>query len=97
MDEDLIEDLLREKFSKFSKTCSVIIMKNNDGKSRGFGFVNFESSEDAQKAMQAMQGALLGSKHLYVKHFNSNVDDKILQKPFSLYGHLTSAKVISYA
>ncbi|KAK6929589.1 RNA recognition motif domain [Dillenia turbinata] len=34
-------------------------MKNNDGKSRSFGFVNFESLEDAQKVVQAMNGALL--------------------------------------
>ncbi|KAK6911983.1 RNA recognition motif domain [Dillenia turbinata] len=131
LDEDLTEDLLREKFSKFGKTCSVVIMKNSDGKSRGFGFVNFESSEDAQKAVQAMNGALLGSKHLYVgraqrkaereellkhefgkmhnyqsdklmasnlyvKHLNSDVDDKTLHELFSPYGHVTSAKVMQY-
>ncbi|KAK6929341.1 RNA recognition motif domain [Dillenia turbinata] len=67
MDEDLTKDLLREKFSKFGKTCSVVIMKTNDGKLRSFGFVNFESSEDVQKAVQAMQGALLPKviRHAY--------------------------------
>ncbi|KAK6927951.1 RNA recognition motif domain [Dillenia turbinata] len=57
MDEDLTEDLLQEKFSKFGKTCSVVIMKNNDGKSRGFELANFKSSEVAQKAVHATQGA----------------------------------------
>ncbi|KAK6933593.1 RNA recognition motif domain [Dillenia turbinata] len=97
MDKDLTKDLLQEKFSKFGKTCNVVIMKNKDGKSRGFEFANFESSEDSQKAVQAVQGALLGSKHLYVKHFNSDVDDKTLQELFSPFGHLTPAKVIWYA
>ncbi|KAK6914802.1 RNA recognition motif domain [Dillenia turbinata] len=132
LDEDLTEDLLRETFSKFGKTCSVVIMKNSDGKSRGFGFVNFESSEDAQKSVQAMNGSLLGSKHLYVgraqkkaereellknefgkmhnyqsdklmasnlyvRHLNSDIDDKTLQELFSPYGQVTSAKVMQNA
>lgn len=60
--EDTTEELLRDQFSKFGKVSSVAIMKDNQGKSRGFGFVNFESSEDAKNAVGALNGAFIG-KH----------------------------------
>ncbi|XP_019178276.1 PREDICTED: polyadenylate-binding protein 6-like [Ipomoea nil] len=34
--------------------------------SRGFGFVNFDSDEDARKAFEALNGQLIGSKKLFV-------------------------------
>lgn len=58
--EDLTEDLLREKFSEFGKVGAVVIMKDRDWKSRGFGFVNFDSPDDAKKAVEALNGAMLG-------------------------------------
>ena len=58
--EDFTEDLLREKFSEFGKVGTVFIMKDGDGKSRGFGFVNFELPDDAKKAVEALNGAMLG-------------------------------------
>lgn len=58
--EDLTEDLLREKFSEFGKVGAVVIMKDGDWKSRGFGFVNFDSPDDAKKAVEALNGAMLG-------------------------------------
>uniref|UniRef100_A0A5B7BD69 Polyadenylate-binding protein n=1 Tax=Davidia involucrata TaxID=16924 RepID=A0A5B7BD69_DAVIN len=64
--EDVTEDLLRDKFSEFGKVCNVMIMKDAEGKSRGFGFVDFESHEEAKKAVQALNGALLGLEKLFV-------------------------------
>ncbi|KAK4590840.1 hypothetical protein RGQ29_021148 [Quercus rubra] len=66
LSEDTTEELLRDQFSKFGKVSSVAIMKDNQGKSRGFGFVNFESSEDAKNAVGALNGAFIGSKYLFV-------------------------------
>nr|GMC56627.1 polyadenylate-binding protein 7-like [Ipomoea batatas] len=58
------EDHLREKFSKYGKVHKAIIMRDEKGKSRGFGFVNFYSHEDAKRAVDGLNGALLGSKQL---------------------------------
>ncbi|XP_008228397.1 PREDICTED: polyadenylate-binding protein 4-like [Prunus mume] len=66
LNEDVTEDLLEEKFSLYGKVDSLAIMKDANGKSRGFGFVNFESQEEAKKAIEAMNGALLGTRHLFV-------------------------------
>ncbi|NXG11487.1 EPAB protein, partial [Sakesphorus luctuosus] len=48
--EDMDDDRLRNIFSKFGKTLSVKVMMDNTGRSKGFGFVNFETHEEAQKA-----------------------------------------------
>ncbi|XP_058111066.1 uncharacterized protein LOC131254038, partial [Magnolia sinica] len=65
LENGLTDDSLWEKFSVFGKIISAIVMKDDYGKSRGFGFVSFELSKDAKKAMWAMNGAQLGSKNLH--------------------------------
>ncbi|XP_019194171.1 PREDICTED: polyadenylate-binding protein 4-like [Ipomoea nil] len=65
-DCNLTEDLLREKFSRYGKVNSAVIMRDEEGNSRGFGFVKFDSDEDAMKAVEALNGELIGSKRLFV-------------------------------
>ncbi|OXB54962.1 hypothetical protein ASZ78_006126 [Callipepla squamata] len=48
--DDMDDNRLREIFSKFGKTLSVKVMMDSTGRSKGFGFVNFEKHEEAQKA-----------------------------------------------
>lgn len=59
-DSDVTEELLTEKFSQFGKIANLVISKDSNGISRGFGFVNYENPEDAKKAIEAMNGAQLG-------------------------------------
>ncbi|KAF8407124.1 hypothetical protein HHK36_006249 [Tetracentron sinense] len=66
LDQDLTEDILRDKFSEFGKVHNVVIMRDGEGKSRGFGFISFDSPEEAKKAVEAMNGAQLGSKNVFV-------------------------------
>ncbi|KAI7997563.1 Polyadenylate-binding protein 7 [Camellia lanceoleosa] len=66
LDLDVTEELLKEKFSEFGKILSLIISKDEYGASRGFGFVNFDSADDAKRAIEAMNGSQLGSKVIYV-------------------------------
>ena len=47
---------LVELFSKFGKINSAIVLKDEKGESKGFGFVCFESPEDAEKAQKEMNG-----------------------------------------
>lgn len=65
LDLSLTESQLTSKFDEFGKTTSVAIMRNPDGSSKGFGFVCFEKHDDAQKAVDAMHGALLGTKKIW--------------------------------
>lgn len=61
-DCNMTEDLLREKFSKFGKVQTAVIMRDEEGNSRGFGFVKFDSDEDAKKAVEALNGELIGTR-----------------------------------
>ncbi len=57
------EDDLRQAFEAFGQVESVNIIKDKfSGESRGFGFVEIPSKEEAQKAIEEMNGKdLMGS------------------------------------
>ena len=60
---------LIELFSKFGKINSAIVLKDENGESKGFGFVCFENPEDAEKAKNEMNGKKIFDdveKQLYV-------------------------------
>ncbi|KAL3825827.1 hypothetical protein ACJIZ3_021856 [Penstemon smallii] len=66
LDTDVSEEVLKDKFSPYGKIVSLVISKDENGVSKGFGFVNFESPNDAKQAVEALNGSQLGSKVLYV-------------------------------
>ncbi|XP_077210547.1 polyadenylate-binding protein 7-like isoform X2 [Tasmannia lanceolata] len=83
LDVDLTEELLKEKFSGFGKITSLVIAKDNDGNSRRFGFVNFESSDDAKRAMDTMNGMQVGSKAIYVSRAQKRAErEQILRHQY---------------
>jgi len=57
---------LTEMFSKYGKISSVKVMKSEEGKSKGFGFVSFESPEEASKACDELNGSDIEGKTVYV-------------------------------
>jgi len=61
------EEDLRELFEQHGPTTSVrVIMDRDTGRSRGFGFVEFETEANAQSALQALDGKDLGGRALRV-------------------------------
>ncbi|CAN0447427.1 unnamed protein product [Ectocarpus sp. 8 AP-2014] len=65
--EDLGDEKLKEVFSKFGKITSYkVIMADESGKNKGFGFVSFEDSESAEKAVDELNGVEMFGKTLYV-------------------------------
>ncbi|XP_015250221.1 PREDICTED: embryonic polyadenylate-binding protein-like isoform X2 [Cyprinodon variegatus] len=64
--EDFTDEKLKEVFSTFGRTLSVRVMKDEKGRSRGFGFVNYSHHEDAQKAVDEMNGKEINGKTIYV-------------------------------
>ncbi|OGG77250.1 RNA-binding protein [Candidatus Kaiserbacteria bacterium RIFCSPLOWO2_01_FULL_54_24] len=61
------EDQLREAFSQAGAVSSaVIIMDKMSGRSKGFGFVEFDSDDDAVKAIDMWNGKDFGGRTLTV-------------------------------
>ncbi|KAG0167387.1 Protein phosphatase PP2A regulatory subunit B [Apophysomyces sp. BC1034] len=126
---DVDDQQLMELFAKYGSITSSVISRDPDGRSRGFGFVNFEKHTDANDAVDDLnESEFHGEKlyvaraqkkneredelrrqyeqakleklskyqgvNLYVKNLDDDIDDNKLQQEFSVYGVITSAKVM---
>ena len=61
------EDDLRREFERFGAVSRVDIISDRDtGRSKGFGFIEMANSEEAQVAIQALDGASIGERTLKV-------------------------------
>ncbi len=68
------EGALRQLFAAFGPVGQVkIIMDSYTGKSRGFGFVEMATAEDGEKAIAALNGALLDERALNVNEARSRM------------------------
>lgn len=129
LDTEVTDEELNELFGKYGKITSAAVAKDDEGKSRGFGFVNFEKHEDAQKAVDELNDTEYRGKtlyvsraqkknereqelrrqyeqarleklskyqgvNLYIKNLDDDIDDERLRQEFSVYGVITSAKVM---
>lgn len=66
LSETTTEEDLKKSFGEFGSITSVVVMRDGDGKSKCFGFVNFEASEDAARAVEALNGKKIDDKEWYV-------------------------------
>lgn len=58
---------LRAAFEEFGPVTEArVITDRETGRSRGFGFVGFDSDDDAAKAQEAMDGAELDGRNIRV-------------------------------
>ncbi|BFZ60566.1 Protein phosphatase PP2A regulatory subunit B [Saitoella coloradoensis] len=129
IDSEATEEEFAALFEPFGSITSSSLAKDAEGKARGFGFVNFESHEEATKAVESLNDSDFKGKKLYVgraqkkhereeelrrqyeqakiekmnkyqgvnlfiKNLEDDVDDEKLRQEFSVYGSITSAKVM---
>lgn len=66
LSDETDDEKLSTEFAKFGNITSAKVMRDQAGKSRGFGFVCYSSPEEATKAVTAMNGCMLDGKPLYV-------------------------------
>lgn len=64
--ESTTEEDLQKIFGEYGQLTSVVVMKNEDGTSKCFGFVNFENADDAARAVDSLNGKKIDNKELYV-------------------------------
>jgi polyadenylate-binding protein len=129
LDTSVTDDEFTAMFTKFGPITSALISKDEEGNSKGFGFVNFENSDDAHKAVDELNEkehrgktlyvgraqkkaereeelrrqyeqakleklAKYQGVNLYIKNLDDDIDDEKLRQEFSVYGVITSAKIM---
>ncbi|XP_044719179.1 RNA recognition motif domain-containing protein [Hirsutella rhossiliensis] len=63
---DATDEEFRELFEQYGDITSASLARDQEGKSRGFGFVNFTTHESAAKAVDELHGRDLRGQDLYV-------------------------------
>ncbi|OMO56629.1 hypothetical protein CCACVL1_26408 [Corchorus capsularis] len=66
LSESTTEEDLKNVFGEYGPITSAVIMRDADGKSKCFGFVNFENPDDAPQAVDALNGKKFDDKEWYV-------------------------------
>ncbi|MED6194903.1 Polyadenylate-binding protein 8 [Stylosanthes scabra] len=66
LSESMSDDDLKKTFGEYGTITSAVVMRDLDGKSKCFGFVNFENADDAAKAVEALNGKKFDDKEWYV-------------------------------
>lgn len=66
LSESVTDDDLKKIFGEYGTITSAVVMRDADGRSKCFGFVNFENPEDAAKAVESLNGKKIDDKEWYV-------------------------------
>jgi polyadenylate-binding protein len=64
--ESTTKEELEDIFGKYGKITSAVVMTDENGKSRCFGFVNFENPDDAAHAAEELNGKKFNDQEWYV-------------------------------
>jgi RNA recognition motif-containing protein len=72
---DVTEDQLKELFGPFGQVTEVrLIMDKFSGKSKGFGFIEMPSKEEAEKAIEELNGKDMDGREITVNEAKPKVD-----------------------
>ena len=66
LDPEVSQDEFQKLFEKYGPVTSAALALDAEGKSRGFGFVNFEAHEHAAAAVEALNDSEFHGQKLYV-------------------------------
>jgi len=66
LDEKVDDDHLRDMFATYGTIKSAVVMRDDQGKSKGFGFVNFDKPEEAEDAVNRLNDTEVDGKTVFV-------------------------------
>lgn len=106
----LQEDELVSLFLAAGAIDSVRIMKNYDGRTKGYGFVKFHHEWEAKRAIEMFDGMQIRGKklkvafsrpggardnaNLFVTHIPAKWDSETLGQHFSVFGEVVEARIL---
>lgn len=68
VDHDFLPQALHDTFAAFGNVLSCKVATDERGRSKGYGFVHYDSAESAESAIKAVDGMLLNDKKVFVGH-----------------------------
>ncbi|XP_056643565.1 polyadenylate-binding protein 4-like [Diorhabda sublineata] len=74
LDKNIDNKAMFDTFSAFGNILSCKVALDDNGYSKGYGFVHFENEEAAEKAIEKVNGMLLNNKKVYVGKFIPRVE-----------------------
>jgi RNA recognition motif-containing protein len=77
----LDESKVNKNFKSFGKIKTVRLMKTGEGKSKGFGYIDFESEEGLNKAIKesSLSPIIIEGKQIVVEKAKSSFNDKVYE------------------
>jgi polyadenylate-binding protein len=66
LSDSIADEDLGNKFQEYGPITSAVVMRDAEGKSKCFGFVNFENPDDAARAVENLNGKKFDDKEWYV-------------------------------
>lgn len=84
LSREATEDDVRNAFSAFGQVVSVAIIKDKfTGESRGFGFVEMPSKEEAQAAINGLNGKSIKDRPVTVNEARPREERRGSRRPYS--------------
>lgn len=66
LDPEMSQEEFENLFAQYGTITSAVVQVDEEGRSKGFGFVNFEIHEEAQKAVDALHDTEINGRKLFV-------------------------------
>jgi RNA recognition motif-containing protein len=77
LDYSTMEQQLRTAFEPFGQVVSAtVILDRMTGQSRGFGFVEFQSADEAQNAISTLDGTAINGRNINVNVARERTNDR---------------------
>merc|ERR1711981_1147203 len=75
---NITEEMLKGIFEPFGKISMIqLIMDQDTGRSKGYGFITYSEAEDAKKALEQMNGFELAGRAMKVGHVTDRPDGQL--------------------
>ncbi|KAJ0264236.1 Polyadenylate-binding protein 6 [Hirschfeldia incana] len=88
------ETRLREIFGRYGKIVSAKVMRDENGKSKGFGFVSFSTLDESKHAKRELHGFLVAGQSLVVRVAERKEDRfKRMQQYHRVQSHMQAPRI----